>query len=326
LSLLRARCVVWPIVLAMGLVVCRVGGAVIVEGIAAVVNGQPIFVSEVNEALAPYRAEFAKTYRGAELEDKVRQAVQTLLSQMIDRRLLLQEADRLGLSVSATTLDTAFEKIRSRFASEEEFRRALAEYGDTEADVRDEIVRAQLVQQVMLKKRRQFEEQVVVSEQDVRERMDKSEAGEALKKQVELWQIWISAPRDASGKMRAEARSRCVGILDRLRGGADFEQVAREVSEGPERDRGGLMGMVRQGEMQTELDAAAFSMAAGEMSGIVESDTGFHILRVTRVEEPDPARVDEARRAAEAEVRVEKVKEMYERWLDELREKADIVR
>jgi len=309
---------------AAALIVCRAADGVIVEGIAAVVNGEPILASELTEALAPYRAEFAAMYHGAELNDKLRDAVQTLLNELVDQRLMLQEAERLGLSVPSKSIDDGISEIRGRFSSEDEFRDALAKAGDTEADVRDEVMKSLLLRQLIGGKRRQFEERVSVSEQEVQQHLDATPDGDALTTQVELWQIWVAVAADAPDETRADARERCENILSGLRNGADFEETARRMSEGPERERGGLMGMVRQGEMQAQLDAAAFSLAVGETSDIVESPAGFHILRVTRIDEPRPEKIADSRAAAEEKVRTRKVQKMYEQWLAELREKADI--
>ncbi len=304
--------------------VCRGTACAIVEGVAAVVNGEPILLSELEEALAPYRQQFASEYRGAELRDQIRVAFRTLLNQLVDQRLMLQEAQRLGLSVSSKSIDEGIKEIRGRFSSDEEFREALAKAGDTEADVRDEVMKSLLLGQLIAGKRRQFEDEVSVSEQEVQEYLDSSGESDALTKQIELWQIWIAAAAVEPDEKRADARRRCKNILDELRSGADFEETARKVSEGPERERGGLMGMVLQGEMQAELDSAAFSLTVGETSDVVESPTGFHILRVTRRDEPDSGQIADGRATAEKNVRVGKVAKMSEQWLAELRGKADI--
>jgi len=312
------------IVLALALMVCPGAACVIVEGVTAVVNGDPILVSELEESLAPYRQQFASTYRGVELNDRIRGAIRTLLNQLVDQRLMLQEAERLGLSVSSKSIDEGMKEIRGRFSTEEEFQEALAKAGDKEDEVRDEVMKSLLLGQLMASKRRQFEDQVSVSEQEVQEHLDSAGESEAPTKQVELWQIWVAAvASDPDGK-RADARRRCESILSELRSGADFEETARKVSEGPEREEGGLMGMVRQGEMQTELDSAAFSLAAGETSDVVESPAGFHILRVTRIDQPDSDQIADTRVTAEENVRMGKVEKMYEQWLAELRGKADI--
>jgi len=312
------------IIMAAALVVCRAAGGVIVEGIAAVVNGEPILASELNEALAPYRAQFAGMYRGAELNDKLRTAAQTLLNELVDQRLMLQEAGRRGLSVPPKSIDEGINEIRGRFSSADEFRDALAKAGDTEADIRDEVMKSLLLRQLIAGKRRQFEEQVSVSEQEVQEHLDTTTVGDSLTTEVELWQIWIAAAEDASDEKRADGRERCETILSELRNGADFEETARKMSEGPEREQGGFMGMVRHGEMQAQLDAVAFSLAVGETSDVVESSSGFHILRVTRIDKPGHVQIADARAAAEEKVRTGKVRKMYEQWLAELREKADI--
>jgi len=319
-----SRYVAFYLALVLMLVVPVEAGAVIVDGVAAVVNGQPILISALNEALSPYRQEFAEQYQGHELELKVRAAARTLLRELVDQEVMLHEAERLGLSVTAKSIDEGVEDVKGRFASEEQFRAALAEAGDKEADVRDEIMRSLLLRKLIAAKRREFMDDVSVTEQEVLENLETTGKIALTQKQIELWQIFIAAPPEGTEKERAEARKRAEDVLDRLRAGADFEETAREVSDGPARDSGGLMGMMRRGDMQADLEAAAFSIEPGGISEVVEGPTGFHIFRVSRVEEPDHAAIAAIMEDSELAVRASKVQKKYEQWLSGLREKADI--
>src|SRR5690606_40613438 len=91
------------------------------------------------------------------------------------------------------------------------------------------------------------------------------------------------APR-ASDSARAVARERALEILDELRRGGDFEALARRHSDDPgTKDQGGNLGWFRRGDMVPAFDSAAFSLPPGQLSGVVETNYGFHIIRVDRV-------------------------------------------
>ena len=97
--------------------------------------------------------------------------------------------------------------------------------------------------------------------------------------ELELSRIFTS-PR-ASGGARAAARAKAEALLDSLRGGADFQTMARRHSQdGGSAPQGGDLGLVRRGQFVKEFESAVFALAEGELSGVVESDFGFHIIQL----------------------------------------------
>ncbi len=300
---------------------CR---AEVVESIIAVVDGKPILLSELDRAMIPYRTSLAKKYSGDKLASALRQSLNAALRELIDEQLLIDEAERESLTVSDESIEQAVAAAKSKFATDDAFKKSLAARGMTEEELRANIRRSQLLSQLMALKRREYRDKVTVSEQEIDERLSSIPLGPAESPQIELWQIWIAAPRDEDKKARDAARARCEDILRKIRAGADFEQMARTSSEGPERDKGGLLGLVKKGEMQPELDKKAFTMEPGEVSDVIESDTGFHILRVTKVIPPDPKQVATRRRKAEDIILGEKMQAMFDVWMTGLRAKADI--
>jgi parvulin-like peptidyl-prolyl isomerase len=93
--------------------------------------------------------------------------------------------------------------------------------------------------------------------------------------------ILIGVSPDAAAAQKAEARRRATELLDQLRGGADFARLAQQHSEDQgSAAAGGLLGAVPRGRMDSAFDAAAFSVKPGELSDIVETPYGFHIIKV----------------------------------------------
>ncbi len=93
--------------------------------------------------------------------------------------------------------------------------------------------------------------------------------------------ILIRVTPDATAEQRASARRRAADVLSQLVGGADFGRTARDVSEDAGSAlAGGLVGTFARGQMDPAFEAAAFSVKPGEMSELVETPFGFHIIRV----------------------------------------------
>jgi peptidyl-prolyl cis-trans isomerase D len=99
--------------------------------------------------------------------------------------------------------------------------------------------------------------------------------------QVRARHVLLRVPRDASPEQTAEVEARARALLERIRGGEDFAAVAAEASEDPgSKDQGGDLGFFPRGRMVPAFEEAAFSLAPGEVSDLVRSDFGFHIIRV----------------------------------------------
>jgi len=89
---------------------------------------------------------------------------------------------------------------------------------------------------------------------------------------------WEGLPRTRSNRTKVQAQERAESALKRLKDGAEFSDVAVEFSDGPFGKRGGDLGWFQKGQMAPQFDGAAFALAPNELSGIVESTHGFHII------------------------------------------------
>ncbi|MEM9070314.1 MAG: peptidylprolyl isomerase [Myxococcota bacterium] len=132
-----------------------------------------------------------------------------------------------------------------------------------------------------------------------------------LEPQVRARHILVKASRDAAEDVRAEARTRAEGLLRQARGGADFATLARENSEdtGSAR-RGGDLGYNPRGRMVAEFDESQFSLEIGEISDLVESTFGFHIIKVEGKREGDVPEDEAKRELADRLYRDDRAKSM----------------
>ena len=94
--------------------------------------------------------------------------------------------------------------------------------------------------------------------------------------------VLVAVPREATPEQKATKKQRTEELRARIAGGEDFAAVAREASEDPgSAPRGGDLGRVYRGQTVPEFEAAAFALAPGTLSGVVESPFGFHVIKVT---------------------------------------------
>jgi len=268
-------------------------GGISVDRIAAVVGDRPILFTEVMEEINERRAS-----RGLKLpSDSAEQMIvaRGVIQEMIDEEVIVQHALRdtsvhvVDLDVQAAA-DAQMKRVRSQFKSDVEFAQALKSggFGTPEEYKRwmNEKARRNALQEKLFAKLRQTGKivPVPVSEQDVNEAFEKSK--DNLPKRpptVTFRQLVVAA--HASEAAKAIARAKAESLLVEVRKGGDFEQVAKRESMDPSsKELGGDLGWNRRGTMVPPFERWMFALPPGQLSPVVETTFGFHIIRVDRVQ------------------------------------------
>jgi peptidyl-prolyl cis-trans isomerase D len=149
-----------------------------------------------------------------------------------------------------------------------------------------------------------------ITEADVRQYYDGHQDEFRQEEQVRARHILIRVPEDADDAAKAEARRRADDALAKVKAGADFATVATETSEDSSASRGGDLGMFRRGLMVPEFEAAAFALEPGQVSEVVETQFGFHIIKTEEKTPPGTRTFDEVSKQIEAKLRSQKAQEM----------------
>jgi peptidyl-prolyl cis-trans isomerase SurA len=262
-----------------------------VDRIVAVVGSQPILESEVEEQIAQ-----SKASGQAIPQDSAGLAVyrHRLLDNMIDAELLVQQAER-DTTVKVTeqevldAVEQTVKNVRARFTSEAEFQRQVRIAFGTVEEWRRLLTREQrrsILQQRLIETLRQKEKIKPISPTDAQMRAfweENKGQGQQRPATVSFRQIIVVAKPDSAARARALATAdSLVGVL---RGGADFATLARRFSDdSATRDSGGTLGWFRRGTMVKPFEAVAFRLRPGAISDVVETDFGYHIIQVDRVQ------------------------------------------
>jgi peptidyl-prolyl cis-trans isomerase SurA len=295
--MMRARAALLALILAAAPARVRAQQAPqLVDRVVAVVGLQPILLSDVQEKLLIQQAQNGLVLP-PDSAGRMRLRRQILQS-MIDDEVLYQKARRdTSITVNdADVLSKAEDQarsIRDQYRTETEFRAAIATAGfGTPEEWRrwlTEQQRRSQYQDAYLNKLRQDGKlhPVNVTLPELREAFQEWQQtlGQRQKRPAMVFfkQI-VVAPRPTP-EARAAALARADSVLAELRRGADFETLARRVSEDPgSREQGGDLGWFRRGTMVDAFDRVAFSMRAGDLSNTVESPFGYHIIKVERVQ------------------------------------------
>ena len=286
--------------------------AKVIEGIAAVVDGEVITLSELEEFLGPERAR----QEGVNIDIGREEARRRALERLIERKVLLQEAKDKGIEVREERIDRRLGELRERFASEEEFRQALREENLTEAKLRRRIEKDLMVSLLIDKEVRA---RIRVGGEEIRLFFEENRERFKEPEEVELSHILIKAKE---GEVWKEKKGE--ELLRRLREGADFSLLAREYSQGPTAKRGGRLGFLRRGELSPEFAEAVSGLEVGEVSDLIKMEDGFHIIKLKGRKAARQMELSEVKDIIEALIFAEKAEKRYQEWVKELKKEAHI--
>lgn len=268
-----------------------VAGETPVDRVVAVVGNRPILWSNVLEYVAQRRQQ------GMRLpSDSAGQAelARRIVNELIDEEVLYLSAVAAKIEVAdadvTQSVDEQMKRIRESVGNEVEFRAALRRDGfGTVEDYRRwlmEQARRSAMQQRALEKLRQDGKLIAVSvsDADIAAMFEENRATLPRRPATVTFRQIVVQPR-ASEKAKAAARAKAESLLVELRTGGDFEMIAKRESMDPSnRETGGDLGWNRRGFMVPEFDRWMFALPPGQLSPVVETSFGYHIIRVDRVQ------------------------------------------
>ena len=300
--------------------------AQVINGIAAVVNGDVITFSQVQEIIAAQIKSAAQIYHGDELQEKVKVMRQQAIKDLIDRSLVLQEFHKKEFTIPEYIIDDGVQRIiRQDFGGDRAaFVRTLQAQGFTMARFR-QVQKDKIIVQAM--RQAKTNDNFIVSPVKIREYYDKNSAAYTTPEQVKLRMIVLqqgAAAGDASSDANVNKKQMAEEIREKLSAGGEFDRLAQMYSDDSTKETGGDWGWIERKTLNEELSKVAFSLKKGEISPIISLDNSYYILMV---EDKKPA-ITKPVSEVQTEivnnlVQQEKIK-AQERWLDGLRKQAYI--
>jgi peptidyl-prolyl cis-trans isomerase C len=273
----------------------------------ATVNGERIDRPEFLRMLAEDAA-LAKGDAPLKAEQRMRLKEEALVH-LIEEKIMLQRARELLLAISADELEARIAEIRKDYA-DDSFTALFGDGGINYSAWKEAL------------RRRMLFEKVVALDVNRKIQVTDSEAELYFKANRKLY---VSEKRIHALQIVVRDRGLAERALKRLKAGEDFDKVAREVSIGPEAARGGDLGFFERGVMPEEIDRIVFSLPVARVSEVVQSPYGFHIFKVLAKEEGGGRKLADAKGRVIDDLRKLKEAEAYERWIEGLKAKAEIL-
>lgn len=283
------------------------------------VNGVPIFQSDLDRFVEDNRRRLAQQGRQLSEEDQLMLREQ-VLGGLINREVLLQEAADLGLEPSESAVDGQMSNIRGQFDSDEAFQNALEQQNLTETALRENI-RVQLAIDRLVQQ--EVTGGIEITEEDKRDFYENNPQLFGEGATVEASHILIQT-QGLSEDERADALARAEELREEVAGGADFHEVAEAESEGPSAANGGRLGSFQRGQMVPAFEEAAFSMEPGEISEVVETQFGYHIILVTDKSEGSTRSYEAAEQQIEQYLTQQENNQALESYVNRLRAGAEV--
>ena len=251
----------------------------VINGIAAVVNGEVVTFSQVRELVAGREKSAAELYQGEQLQKKIKEMRDQAVQDLIDRALILQEFKKKEFNIPSYIVDDSIQKIiRQEFGGDRTaFVKTLQAQGYTMARFRDTEKEKIIVQAMRQSK---TSENIIVSPVKLREYYARNSANYSTPEQVKLRMIVLKeggGSSDVQAGPTVSKKQMADEIHDKLAGGAEFDRLAQMYSEDSTNESGGDWGWVERKTLNEALAKVAFSLKPNEISPVVPLDGAYYL-------------------------------------------------
>lgn len=233
-----------------------------------------------------------------------------ILNHLIDHELLYQQAQKEKVKISNDEINLEIDKIKANFSSPEEFNEALKASNITLARLKEDIKKQLMINSILEETRNQ----VSISDEELLEYYNENKESFLEPEQVRARHILLETEEEANNL-----------LLQLKEGLTDFAELAKEKSIGPSAPSGGDLGFFSRGQMVKEFEDAAFFLEPGEISGVVQSEFGYHIIKSEEKKEEYSPTFEEAKEQISDTLKYQRENEVISTLTSKLREDAVIV-
>lgn len=288
----------------------------------AVVNGSVITRADFDREMRSALGRLSSTGEPVP-QAQLSQLKEEVFTKLIGRELLYQESQNKGIKVNEAAINEQLVMLKKRFPGEAEFKKMLSQMNLSEVDVKSQFERAMAIQEFIDK---QFVQKVTVSDKEVRAYYDSNPVYFKQPEQVRASHILVSIDPQKDPSQKAESRKKIEDIQQKLKKGEDFSALAKEYSQCPSGREGGDLGYFQRGQMVKPFEQAAFALRPGEVSDIVETKFGYHLIRLTDKKPEGVVPYEQIKERIGQYLKQEKAEKDVASYVQNLEEKAKVER
>ncbi len=298
----------------------------IIDQVAAIVNDDVITLSEIDAEATPLLRRI-KSQGMAQSEEQaaMQKARQDILDRLIEKTLQVQKANEIGMDIDDAEVEHAIARIMEKNnRNKEEFQQDLKKIGTDEVRYRQSI-KSQMLESRLVSM--EVRSKVVITDKMVKEYYDSQYVQQSAPEGYTILQmgfVWGQAGRSAS---RDEARQRAEEARQQVLTGADFQELAKDLSDMPSARDGGAIGTLAKEEMAPYMREVILPLAPGQVSELVETEAGFQFFKLMSAKEGNvvvKAPFDTVQEEIRNILYSQESEQLYKVWMDQLREKAYI--
>jgi len=238
------------------------------------VNNDTVYAAEVSMVMANISGQLAA--QGREAPDQ-QQLVQMATQRVVEQKLLAQEARRQGYKVNDLRVAEMAQEVEQQSGGREGIDQALAARGSSYDQLMVTLKEMDLVRSLIEK---QVSPTITVTDEEIAAFYAENTKMFTTPEQVHARHIIFAAGEGADADTIINARTKADEARQRALAGEDFAELARELSEGPSASKGGDLGFFTYQQMVPPFAEAAFALGIGEISDVVRSNFGFHVIKV----------------------------------------------
>jgi len=297
-----------------------VQGADTAKDQVALVNGTVITRQELeNEVI---RAKNRMAAQGQPVADgTIEKMDQKILDQLIDMETLLQESQKQKIQITDTSVADHLAKFKARFPSAEAYEKALKELNVSETDLKEKTMKGLAIQELIEK---QVMSKIEISEADRHGFYDSNPNFFEQPEQVEARHILIkSDPKDDKAQQE-KALEKIKEAQQQVKAGEDFADLTKKYSEGPSGKNGGDLGYFGRGQMVKPSEDAAFGLEPDQISDIVKTRFGYHLIMVTGKKAARTIPYEEVKEQIGTQLKQKKTSESIKVYIEKLKKEAKI--
>ncbi|MDF7800528.1 peptidyl-prolyl cis-trans isomerase [Pontiellaceae bacterium B1224] len=287
-----------------------------IDGYAAKVNDRVITRGEVREAMAPVLPEIYRQFQGAQLEEELERAFLKAREDIVERALIMEAFKERGGAIPDQYVNDEIKRvITEQFKGDKAmFEQVLAEQKKTREEymtmIREQMAVGMMINEEVTRRAR-------ITPEQIREEYEENKETYFIPEKVKYSVIVLNkgaTPEDQAVKLEEMQK-----IRQRLVDGADFNETAKEVSEGSRAADGGAFPWMQPKDVREELRESLQTLPVGEISAIIDTDTQLYLVKVDARRQPGYKSFDEVREDIKNALTAKERNRLMKRWIDRLR-------
>jgi len=291
---------------------------------------RPDYVAIVNGTKLPYQSleqklDFVKkryASQGQQLKEKQLNSIrQDIADRMVEKELLYQKSQELGVEVDMDKVDEQINQFKEKFDDGKKYQQQLSQMGYTEKLLRNEIKQNMAIQKLIEK---EIASRVTLDDEELKKYYKGHTKEFKTPAKVKARHILIQTGDEASEADKKEAKQKIEAAQKRLEGGEKFSKVAKEASDCPSSKKGGDLGFFSKGRMVKGFEDAAFALEPGEVSDIVKTRFGYHLIKVEDKKPASQKSFEDVKGSLKKRLKNERVRNELDSYLNNLKKEADI--